>query len=782
MNKKLHLISLLLSFVFSTTISAQIKYDFGFIRNDSIQVLDSMGVAMDMPWVGGLNSVHFQSIDLNLDGVQDLIIFDVHGDKILPFINMGTPNQTKYVYKPRYAYSFPSITGWIQCVDYDGDGKKDLYTYVPGGIALYKNVSTLSGGLMFQQISPMINYNSTSGFPVNIFVTAVDYPAIADIDFDGDIDILAFHILGTFIIYYKNMSMEIYNDKTHLDFKEADKCWGKFAESEEMNSIYLNTFCIYKSSKSDDSKSNKHTGSTMLPINLNGDSLMDLLLGDVDFFTLNGLINGGSRDSAHIISQDTMFPSYDTTINMVTFPLASYMDIDNDSVNELIVSPFESSYYKPEALNSVWLYENSGTNDNPIFNFQKRSFLQDQMIEVGDNAMPEIVDVDGDGLMDIVITSYGIVDSTYFDMTWFILYTHKSSSMTWYRNIGTSTSPKFQFMDGNIFDIRAKKLTASKATFGDLDNDGDMDMLLGNQDGTIFYYENTAGAGNMMSFSAAVPNYMNIDVDEFSAPELFDIDGDSLLDLVVGKKSGWLSYYKNTGSKTNAQFTLVADSMGKAHVINYWNYYTGYSVPEVYRDDNDSLVMMVGSASGKVFYYRNIKNNILGNFGRDSNLVFTDNVDSLYSVAYFMNEGNLMEYMGVGMRSAPAVYDFDNDGYKDMVVGNFSGGLNYFKGTIPTGVGIAEVKPEKLEFNIYPNPASNYIILSFSNPELVRTAHVSLYTTEGKLVAERILNNPGTTRLNFDYLPNGIYLLGVESIDNNGKSKFGSSKVMIVNN
>jgi hypothetical protein len=781
MKNKLFLSSLVFFLLSFNQIKAQVEYDFGFVRHDSISVFDSLGIQLQMPWVGGLNSVHFQEIDLDIDGVMDLVVFDVHGNKLYPFINEGDSNQTKYNYKPEYVKLFPNLLGWVQCVDYNGDGNKDLYTYVPGGIALYKNVSTPASGLVFQMVSPMLNYMASASFPINIFVTEVDFPAIADIDFDGDIDILAFHILGSFVIYYKNMSMELYGDKDHLDFKEADRCWGKFAESEEINSIYLNTYCYYKNSDYS-SKSTKHTGSTMLPINLNGDSLMDLILGDVDFFTLNGLINGGNQDTALIVSQDTLFPSYDTSVNMVTFPLASYMDIDNDGIKELIVSPFESAYYKPEAINSVWLYENSGSNDNPNFHLTSKNYFQSEMIEVGDNATPEIVDVDGDGLMDIVVTSYGIVDSTYFDMTWFILWTHKSSSMTWYKNIGTVSQPAFKYMDGNIFNLRSLKLTATKSTFGDLDGDDDLDMILGSSDGKLLYFENVAGPDTLMRFAPPSLNFANIDVDEYSAPDLFDIDGDSLLDLVVGQKSGWLSYFKNTGTKYAPVFTKQTDSMGNVRVISYWNYYTGYSIPEIYKDDRDSLVMMVGSASGSVFYFRDIANNVFGTFGMDSNLLYTDYVDTLYSVAYFMNEGNILEYMGVGMRSAPAVYDFNNDGFKDMVVGNFSGGLNYFKGSVPTGVGIKQSIPSSLNFRIYPNPASNYIIISFSTPVDIKQAYISLYNSSGQIVAERILNNPSTTRLNFDYLPTGVYFISVKTTDFNGIQQIGSSKVLIVNN
>ena len=765
---------------FSQSVNAQVSYDFGFVRSDSIVVLDSLGNAMDFPWVGGFNSVHFQEIDMNFDGIKDILVFDTHGDKKYTFINQGIAGQSSYKYEPKYEKLFPEMMSWVQLVDYNCDGKNDLFTYIPGGIAVYKNISTPATGIKFQMVTPMLNYIASNGMPINIYVSSVDFPAITDIDMDGDIDILTFSILGTFVIYYKNLSMEKYGDCSQLDFKEYDRCWGKFAENDSNNAVTLHVLCNYKNDKESVGKSSKHTGSTLMAHDLNNDSLVDLVLGDVDFLNLVCLYNGGTLDSAHIISQDKLFPSYDTSVNIISFPVMSYLDINNDSVKDMVASPLEPVFYTPQSYNSVWMYQNDGTDNNPIFHFKKKSFFQDQMIDVGDNASPRVVDVDGDGLQDIVITNYGIIDTFYWD-PFYSLWSYKYTTMTWYKNVGSSTQPSFKLVDDNLFNIKDLHLVSAKATFGDLDGDGDKDMILGSNDGSLIYCQNIAGAGNMMNFAPPVMNYQNIDVGEFAAPKLFDIDGDSLLDLTIGTKSGPLAYYKNTGSQSIPQFTYVTDSMGHADVTNYWHRYDAYSVPEIYKDDNDSLVMMVGSSSGKVFYFRDIENNIMGQFGMDSNLLYLDYYDTLYSIAYFINSGNIMEIMGVGLRSAVAVYDFDNDGYKDMLVGNFSGGLEYFKGIQPAGVGIKKEERKKSSVNIYPNPAQNYIMVRFENPDDLKEAVVRLYNMQGKLMAVRILKSYSKNKLDFSNLPTGAYFIDVEYKDYNNKVNHSSHKLLIVN-
>ncbi len=760
--------------------SSQISYDFGFQRNDSIIVLDSLGNNMKFPWVGGLNAVQFQEIDMNLDGIKDLLVFDVHGDKKYTFINDGVANQVSYRYEPKYEKLFPKLISWVQLVDYNGDGKNDIFTYFPGGIKVYKNISESSTGLKFQLITNMINYIAPNGMGINIFVSSVDYPAISDIDNDGDLDILTFHILGTFVVYYKNMSMEIYGDRNHLEFKEKDKCWGKFAESSDNNIDILNVFCNYKSNDIDSSKTPKHTGSTLLALDIDSDTVKDLLLGDVDYFTINLLKNGGTLDSAYITSKDTNFPSYDTAINIVTFPVMNFVDVNNDGVKDLTVSPFDPSYYKANAINSVWYYKNNGTNSSPVFHLKQKNFFQDQMIDNGDNAMPEVVDVNGDGLMDIIMTNYGIVDSAYLDSSWFFLITHKISTFTYYKNIGTTNVPKFQFMDGNWKHFSALNLLAAKATFGDLDNDGDTDMIVGSSDGKLIYFENTANAGNSISFATPVYNYKNIDVGEFSAPKLFDIDGDSLLDLTIGTKHGWLSYYKNVGSKTVPQFNLITDSMGNAHTVDYWNSYEGYAVPEIYKDDSNNLVMMVGSASGKVFYYRDILNNITGNFGIDTNLVYYGDSDTLHSVAYFINSGELMEIINSGMRSAPAVYDFNNDGLKDMIVGTFSGGLNFYNGRTPAGVGFPKGITPKSFVRIYPNPTKDFMFFEIENSNFIKEINIKVYSITGDLLASQTFQNTLQGKLNLSNLKKGIYFLNLKTTDNSGRIEYGMRKFIIL--
>jgi hypothetical protein len=796
--KKIHSFIITALLLIGLSAKSQQYFDFGFSRDNSIEVNDSLGNSLPMAWVGGLNAVHFQEFDLNFDNFMDLVVFDVQGNRLLTFLNDGSTTSFPYTYAPKYESAFPEIFSWMQTLDYDNDGDLDLFCYSTygAGITVYDNIST-NGVIKFKLVTNTLNY-SIPGWPsTNIYVSSVDYPAIVDVDNDGDVDILTFSVLGTFVYYYKNYSMENHGIPDSLEFKLVDHCWGKFHENDSTNAVTLNDPCITKSVKEPANNNGlKHTGSTLLVLDLNNDTLKDLILGDVDYFTLNALINGGNLDSAHMISQDTVYPSNNQKVDVITFPLAKYIDVNNDDKKDMIVSPFDASYYKTENSNSVWFYENTGINSQPNFNLVKKNFMQDQMIDIGDGANPSLVDVDGDGLLDLIISDYGHVDSTYIDPSWLILYSIKISRLTYYKNIGTAGNPKYQFMDGDWAGLSSLKRIALRATFGDIDNDGDDDMLVGSNDGSIIYYENTAGSGQMMSFAAPDTNYQNISVgkDNFSSPQLIDIDNDTLLDLVVGKKTyrlrtitnqdslvGYISYYKNTGTATQAVFTLETDSMGNIDPKAFLTYYAAYSSPFFFRDSNDSLKLFVGSASGLTFYYRDIEDNIHGTFGVDSNLVYSDVYETLYSVFSYENTDKVLVPLNVGLRSAPLVHDFNNDGYPDMMLGGFAGGLNYFKGIPAPGVGFKDAKQIAApDMKLYPNPAEDFVNITLNNYRDFKTLTIDIRDMTGRLISSKRTIANQNTRLNTSELKQGIYFITVYSKSYSGQQFNRTLKLMIL--
>lgn len=758
-----YLLTILLFCLFTSYSFSQIIYDYGFKKDYSIPVSDSSGKPISMAWGGGLNSAQFSEIDLNMDGINDLFIFDKSSSRMMTLINLGIPDSSSYIYDFSWQKYFPSFYGWVNLTDYNCDGKTDIFTYNSPGIMIYKNIS--DSVPEFQMLYSMLE-SDMGGSSSNIAVTYDDWPAFADVDGDGDTDVLVFFGLGMHVEMHKNLSMETYGNCDTILLKLRYHCWGDFAESGYNNQLTLNIACPWTTPPNNIDRESRHTGSTMLATDMNNDNLIDFILGDVDYFNLVLLTNGGTPDSAHMISQDTLFPSVANPVWFNSFPLPCYLDVNNDDKKDLVVSPFTSNPTIPTGINSVWQYENTGSDTLPQFTFVTEQFLQDQMIDLDRGAYPVAYDYNSDGLMDLLVGNYGSVDSSYYEFGY--LKVINRSQLALLENTGTPDTPSFKLITRDYAGLSSLKLVSLYPTFADLDNDGDIDMLTGDYNGKLQYFENTAGPGNIPVYAAPVLNYQSIDAGYYAAPQLLKLDNDTLIDLVIGNRSGMITYYKNTGSVVNPLFTHVTDSLGKVDVTDYYIAYSGSSTPCFFRD-NDTLKLFVGSESGKIFYYKNIDNNLSGKFtANDSVLVFVHPDSATY-------------YIFDGQKSGVAVYDFNNDGYKDIVSGNYSGGLSLYYGRKPKShdvyIGEYTLKPPP-DFTIFPNPASGTVNIELG--ETVRAFDVLLYDITGKTIMQHSYHNSSKTGLDISTLSNGLYFINILFTDKSGRIFKGNTKKLMV--
>lgn len=792
--KKIFLIPFFL--FFTSILFSQGKFEIGFIRYESIPVLDISGNPYKFPWVGGMNNMQFNSMDLNFDGYKDLVAFDKHGNRLLTFINNGIPNTISYTHAPEYALKFPIINSWMQLIDYNGDGLEDIYCLSPAGISLYNNVSDTVNGLKFQLETLIIN-SLQGSFMLNIYAFEGEYPGIVDIDRDGDFDILAFWGLGSILNFHKNFSMELYGHPKSLSYKLVDNCWGKFSETPD-GKLLMNQSCGSKYMPMSTKGKPKHAGATMLFIDLDGDLDYELLLGDADTKNLAKLTNGGTPDSAYIISIDTLFPLYTKTIELASMPQPFYLDVNNDGKKDLVVSPFDGSYYgKAENFKNVWYYKNIGTTNQPVFNFVTEDLFVSDMIDVGSASMPVLFDYDNDGLLDLFIGNYGYRDTTY--IVGLNLTSEFVSKIALFKNTGTKSQPSFRLITRDFGNVSALKLNDVRPTFGDLDGDGDADMLIGEFKGNIHYYQNNAGPGNPMNVALHTINYKGINVGRNSTPELISLTNNRL-DLIIGEKlsiwedqfgnritqKGGLNYYKNIGSKSNPNFILLTDSFGNVDVTdNYIYSEQGYTVPAFYKNPDDSLRLVVGSASGRIYFYTNLENNFTSSFTQDMNLKFKDHYDSTYyGVLFHLGSDSSKIFFNEGYRCAPAIGDLNNDGYPDMILGNFSGGLSFFKGISgPThGVGISDYKNSKgFSVEIFPNPANNVLNIIFENQTLNHDYQVLIKDLTGRVHLTKTISSQLTFPLNIDNLKNGFYLCQIIKLEKHGFEREMIIKKFIVN-
>jgi len=691
-------------------------YDFGFERDQTVPVIEN-GQTLLFPWAGGLNSVRFSEIDLDLDGVIDLLGFEKHGNRLLPFLRQGSG----FVYAPQYVRRFPDLHDWVILYDYNYDGKADIFTYGLASVRVFKNIS--DDTLRFELVADPLEAFYYNGY-TNIYASPDDYLVVDDIDGDGHLDLLNFWVMGRYVHHLRNYA----SVDESIDFRLEDECWGHFEEAADNNTVTLFSDCDSKSGEDH----LRHTGSSMLLHDFDANGLPDLLLGDVDSPYNILLYNHGTLSDARMTAQDTAWPPQ-MPIRLYSMPAASFVTLPGRSEPSLVVSPSDPSLTKSQDLNSVWVYDYDAQLQQ--YTLSQTDFLQGEMVDMGSGCRPVLYDYDGDGLTDLFIGNWGSFDSARVENGW--LTSCFSSSVSYYRNTGTATAPAFTLQTHDFGNLKSLGFKGLHPTFGDFDGDGLKDMLCGLDDGTLLLVPHQrlqTGAGN---FTA---HYEGIDVGECCAPQLFDLDGDGNRDLIIGNRRGLLSYYRNVGTNT-PEFQKITDTLGGVDMRDFTLSYFGYSVPWFYRDVQHGTVLFCSGEQGEVAYFKDIDGNLDGLFEKaEANLV-----ETIDGVAQEFREGR---------RVAAAVSDLTGDGRPDLLLGNYAGGVAYFAGALPpahTSVSAYARAP----LRVWPNPARDVVRVE----DAVPLQRVSVFDVYGRNILN--INNiqDAKVEINISDFPSGIYLI-----------------------
>ena len=731
-----------------------------FRRNDSVPVTVKSAL-LKLPWASGINSAQINQIDLNSDGLKDLFILENNnesnfstGDKTYTFINSGGPGEVKYSYEPGYISYFPKLEEYAILRDYDCDGREDIFSRdVSSRMSVYRNTGSAEPDF---ELFKRVLTTDTTQIPPNpayfhygeIFWGFHDLPSITDIDGDGDLDILSAPTNPHFIEYNKNRSIELYGNCDSLDFELKSTCWGRVLE--DTGSVVLNMCDIVNvpnpeitgEGNAGDEESGLHTHDAMLALDLNGDSVMDLIEGDFARNTLYSMINGGAKDSSYITSFTPTYPAANP-FNAGVYGQPYLADLNNDGKEDLVVSVYND---RLQDTSGIWYYENTGSSGNPVFQLVTKNFLQGEMIDVGTQSKPVFFNYNGDSLPDLVIGNLG-----YFTGMSSNPYLHKyTSQLMLFENTGSRTMPAFKLIDSNFAQLPSYNLNvpnnlptiACHPTFGDLDNDGDEDMIIGDYRGKVHYFENSP-VGGKANFVLAFPELLGIDVGEYSTPQLFDLNGDGKLDLIIGESEGNINYYENTSSAA-INFTLVNDSLGLVDVKEDWDW-VGFSSPFFFTDSLGEVKLISGSKAGHFLLY----DSILDNGSINSKFRLADGrYESLWDGIYSTIHGG----------------DVDGDGKLDVVTGNQSGGLVLYTSLDSQKVPfiVEHLRSTRAELLLFPNPAGNEIRISVEC-NCSGEFEYSVYNAQGVLVARA----SGTSTHNFrlDNYDGGVYMVLAQNSD-----------------
>ena len=715
----------LFSILLTVFISSQVAFSQMILNRDTSLIFKESGLQFSSALSGGINAGQFSNIDLNLDGIMDLVVFDKSGNKLSPFIN----DNGTFIYAPRYRKNFPALHDWALLTDYNCDGRNDIFTYSSGGMAVYLNTS--NNELEFTQITSLVlsDYGANN---LNIYISPIDIPAITDVDFDGDLDVLTFSILGGFIEYHKNLSMELYGTCDSLTFELSESCWGLFYEG--LNSYILNCpncQCPQLTPNNLSNAKQKHAGSTLLAIDIDNDNDKDLILGDVSYNNLNLLINGGDNQNAIMVAVDSIFPQYyNNTIaaDIHVYPASYYLDVTNDGIKDLVVSTNSKS--NSENFESCWLYKNTGQNTQPIFNLVQKDFLQVDMIELGTSAFPTFYDYNNDGLKDLIIGNYGYYNPN----------NDPISSLALFENVGNDSIPEYNLINRDWLSLSTTNLNTQlnipalnlSPTFGDINGDNNKDLIIGDANGKLHLYTNI-GNGN---FQLAAPNYQNIDIGQFAQPQLIDVNRDGLTDLIIGEQDGTINFLPNSGSINSPIFDTIIINWGGID-IDQSLISTGFSNPTLY-DSSGIYQLFVGSFSGFIYQFTNIDNNLDGQF-----TLVTSTASTIWD----------------GGKSAIAIADINNDNQADVIIGNLSGGISYFTSdsvvndTNTVSISLHSIQDAKI--SIFPNPTKRNLTIISNSKGVVQIRNLlgrTIYTT---------IKDENELDINLSNIPKGIYIIQI---------------------
>jgi hypothetical protein len=742
------LVSVLISTLsFGQSISFEVVSD--------IEVRDMQGNKLELSGVGGINQPQLYNLDINNDGILDIFMFDRSGAKVTSLIHDGKGN---YTYHPEFDNIYPKrFSTWVVFKDYNADNLPDLWFYNPidDETSLYRNITKAGDKhAMFEVADLELKFYNFGQPPLDsndVYCDLVNIPAIEDVDGDGDIDFMSLQNIGFGITLFLNNTVESGKPLDPPSFELADECWGDFVEYDGLNKIDFrrDQWCLHKVYR----HKKKHAGgSSLLILDMDEDSDMDLVMGNAGLPNLNLLYNGRIDHGTKLdtmIASDSLFPSNTVQAAVNAFPASYYLDVDGDGIKDLVVAVnmVDKASYRFRQTNNILYYKNKGKNNHPEFEFQDSTFLAKELNDHGGYTAPVLHDFDKDGDLDIVVATngdYGITgDSAFY--------------LNLYENVGSKTDPIFQLKKEDYLGLRKDSIRNIAPTYGDIDRDNEDELIIGRLDGTLSVYEIT-GSGTTAQAALKMHNAYGVNVYESSTPDVVDVDGDGYLDLLVGSYNGNTAYYRNTSKTQTPVFEKEKDTFGYA-VPGYWRIEPQYNPDTgefydslVFRpysnsapvlmviDKNGDPELVLGDENGNITIYRDVRS------------AKTDSFELVEANPFYLSSKDMCFSYNFGAMSKPTLGDIDGDGKLDMVVGVNRGGFQFALSSGSCNLGIEPQRNTVKTLRMYPNPSTGEV--RFKGVDAFE-AQLIVVNINGERVLSKSINP--ALGVNLSNLTDGIY-------------------------
>lgn len=484
-------------------------------------------------------------------------------------------------------------------------------------------------------------------------------PKLIDFDHDGLVDLFIGELSGK-LVYYKN-----YGTPELPDWQPEIDWFGKI----DIGTWY--TFCDIDSDNDFDLFCDSRNGKVLFYQNESINDSVIFVLNDTSF----GDFAAGNSNTPAFADLDN-----DNDFDFFYSNTSGYLDFyENigDSVNYdfvLTSNSYDSVYAFPRTLKSNQELHGFSSiafvdiNDDGDLDLFWGDIFNTNMYLFQNNGTVEVSNLEWATQDYLPAITFGFNHPSFadldndgdLDMIIGVANSADIDNLLLYRNIGSSSLAVWQLETNNListFDLSSN----SVPTFGDLDGDNDFDLLVGNISGNITYYENI-GTNKFPSFQFVTSEFEAIDVKLSSIPYLFDFDNDNDLDLFVGTGYGRIEYWENVGDKNNFSFQQVTNQLAGIKRDQL-------ATPRLADLNNDSIVdLIVGewdfNSHANVLLYE-------GSYQGDS-LIFTLTNPTLLNL-------DIIEF------TIPHLYDWDKDGKVDILLGKRTLGFDWYRNISDSG-------------------------------------------------------------------------------------------------
>ena len=225
-------------------------------------------------------------------------------------------------------------------------------------------------------------------------------------DGDGDLDILAYSPSGGGLEYYQNYSVEENGTPGLQPFVKESRRWGGLSECACGVFAFNNESC---SNKRAGSRQLHAGGKSLLLYDVDADGDLDLLNGFEECTELYYLENTGTNTAPIFQNVQTGLPGAAEATSMA-FPAAFIIQSpqQESAVQLAVSSQLSRNKFQEDFSQSVWLYAVSDQQEVPVYTLLTKAFLQEEMLDVGEAAIPAFSDLDADGDLDMLIGSFGL--------------------------------------------------------------------------------------------------------------------------------------------------------------------------------------------------------------------------------------------------------------------------------------------------------------------------------------------------------------------------------------